>query len=292
MGNYSIKDLERLSGIKAHTIRMWEKRYGLIAPDRTSTNIRTYCDEELRKILNISILNRNGIKISKIAQLSTEEITEKINDVVDKNDDTLGKIEALSLAMIDLNEERFEQILAKTVIQLEFEDAVIKVLYPFFKQIGLMWQTGTISVAQEHFISNLIKLKMYAAIDNLLVEPTVKSKTFILFLPEGEWHELGLLFFNYLLKRRGHKVIYLGQSVPLKDLLQVIESYDYDALVGSFVASVEKNKALFYVNELVEKAKGKPVLLSGYFFQTVAEVIPQVLKIESPCDFIEKINNL
>lgn len=287
MASYSIKDLERLSGIKAHTIRIWEKRYGLIEPERTSTNIRTYCDEELRKILNISILNRNGIKISKIAQLSPDEIKKEINNVVDNNADAQGRIEALILAMVDYNEDRFEKILAKTIIQLGFENTVIKILYPFFSQIGIMWQTGTINVAQEHFISNLVKQKMYIAIDNQIVPSSDDTKTFILFLPEGEWHELGLLFFSYLIKKRGHRVVYLGQSVPVKDLLSVMDMYNYDSMVGSFVASTDEKNAIEYISRISEKAGRKKVYVSGCFFQKLNSDMQNVVKVESPNHFIE-----
>lgn len=292
MASYSIKDLERLSGIKAHTIRIWEKRYGLIEPQRTSTNIRSYCDEELKKLLNISVLNRHGIKISKIAKLSKDEIREKIHEVVQNNDDAEGKIEGLTLAMVDYDEDRFEKVLAKAIIQLGFEKTVINVLYPFFSRIGVMWQTGTIDVSQEHFISNLIKQKIYVAIDNQLVSKTEKSKTFILFLPEGEWHELGLLFFSYLLKKRNHDVVYLGQSVPLNDLIKVTENKKFDYLVGAIVASTDKVRINEYINTLCNAIGDKTLYLSGYFAQQIEIQNSSITNITSPAEFVDILQSL
>lgn len=202
MSAYTIRELENLSGIKAHTIRIWEKRYGLIAPQRTSTNIRTYCDTELKKLLNVSILNRNGLKISKIAQLSTDEIIAKISQFTSATTTSAeSQIESLILAMIDLDDYRFEQVLARAVIQYGFEDAVTTVLYPFFVRIGIMWQTGSINPAQEHFVSNLVKQKLYVAIDGLNVNFKHNARRFVFFLPEGELHEIGLLFFCFLVKK-------------------------------------------------------------------------------------------
>ena len=198
MAAYSIRELENLSGIKAHTIRIWEKRYGLIAPERTSTNIRSYCDTELKKLLNISILNRNGLKISKIAQLSPEEIVAKITQFTQDVTSTESQIESLTVAMIDLDEYRFEQLLARSIIQFGFEEAITRVLYPFFVRIGIMWQTGSVNAAQEHFITNLVKQKFYVAIDGLVVNTRQNARTFVFFLPEGELHEIGLLFSCYL----------------------------------------------------------------------------------------------
>jgi DNA-binding transcriptional MerR regulator len=169
MAAYSIRDLERLSGIKAHTIRIWEKRYGLIEPRRTTTNIRTYCDTELKKILNVSLLNRNGLKISKIVCMSSQEIADQVSRITHFMPDEQSQIEGLTTAMIDFDEARFERIIARSVIQFGFEDTLIKIIYPFFVKIGLMWQTGTVNPAQEHFVTNLVRQKVMVAIDNQFI---------------------------------------------------------------------------------------------------------------------------
>ena len=237
MANYTIRDLERLSGIKAHTIRIWEKRYGLIEPERTSTNIRTYCDAELRKLLNVSILNKNGYKISRIANLSSEEISENINKLTETPTNTETQIENLAIAMIDLDEVKFEKILTRAIIQMGFEEMVIKILNPFFHRIGIMWQTGSINPAQEHFVSNLVRQKMLVAIDSQISGESPDAKTFLLFLPEGEMHELGLLFASYVIRKRGHKVIYLGQNVPFDDLIDVERIRPCNYFLTSFTSS-------------------------------------------------------
>ncbi|MBN1597960.1 MAG: MerR family transcriptional regulator [Bacteroidales bacterium] len=263
MANYTIKDLEKLSGIKAHTIRIWEKRYGLIEPERTSTNIRTYCDAELKKLLNISILNKNGFKISKIANLTNDEITTNISRLTENLTDTETQIENLAIAMIDLDENKFERILSRTIIQLGFEDTVIKVLNPFFMRIGIMWQTGTINPAQEHFVSNLIRQKMLVAIDSQLSSESPNTKNFLLFLPEGEMHELGLLFASYLIRKRGHRVIYLGQNVPFNDLIEVDKIRSCHYLYLSFIVTLSDEEALNYLERLSKIFPDKSIYITG-----------------------------
>lgn len=220
-GQYSIRDLERLSGIKAHTLRIWEKRYGIIEPARSDTNIRYYDDEELKKVLNIAILNNYGIKISKIVGLTAKELHDKVVEISTEDISESVQVESLVVAMVEMDEARFERILTNCTIRLGFEETMMKVIYPFFKKVGVLWQTGAINPAQEHFISNLIRQKLIVAIDSQGLMTKENSKRFLLFLPEGELHEIGLLFYNYLIQKAGHKVIYLGQSVPIKDVVAV-----------------------------------------------------------------------
>ncbi|HLO61308.1 MAG TPA: MerR family transcriptional regulator [Bacteroidales bacterium] len=293
MGAYTIRELENLSGIKAHTIRIWEKRYGLISPQRTSTNIRTYRDTELKKLLNISILNRNGLKISKIAQLSSDEIVSRINQYTHDITSTESQIENLTLAMIDLDERRFEQVLARAVIKFGFEEAVIRVLYPFFMRIGLMWQTDSINITQEHFISNLVRQKFFSAIDNLEMVEKPENKRFVFFLPEGELHEIGLLFYCYLVRKREYKTLYLGQSLPLKDLSDISKTFPYDFIVTSITASLNKKGAADYIRLLSEKFNDKTVYISGARVLDFSQEIPKNVKlISSPQSFLDEIEAL
>ncbi len=293
MATYTIKDLEKLSGIKAHTLRIWEKRYGLIEPRRTSTNIRTYCDPDLRKLLNITLLNRNGIKISRIAKLSQDEIIDKINHFLQNSTDTESQIESLAIAMIDMNEGKFEKILSKSIIQYGFEETVIKIIYPFFRRVGIMWQTGTVNPAQEHFVSNLIRQKLIVAIDSQLSIASATQKSFLLFLPEGELHELGLLFFAYLIKKRGHKVTYLGQSVPINDLAEIQRLRPFDYLVTAFVSSMHDNGVLDSINTLAAKFSGKTIFISGEQTEDVNGELPLNIKIiSSPLEFINELDRL
>ncbi len=233
MVQYSIKDIERLSGIKAHTLRIWEKRYGILAPNRTDTNIRFYSNDDLRKVLNIAILNNYGLKISKIIGLSAEELHQKVIEIGYEHMEERVQIESLTVAMIDIDEARFERILANCILRLGFEQTILRVVYPFFRQVGILWQTGSVSPAQEHFISNLIRQKLIVAIDSQSLLPQTINKSFLLFLPEGELHELGLLFYNYIIRKAGYKAIYLGQSVPIRDVIAVNELIPSDFLLTS-----------------------------------------------------------
>jgi DNA-binding transcriptional MerR regulator len=293
MGTYTIRELENLSGIKAHTIRIWEKRYGLVAPQRTSTNIRSYCDSELKKLLNISILNRKGFKISKIARMSSDEINSKINQLVQDVTSTESQIESLTLAMIDLDEYRFEQVLAKTIIQFGFEETITRILYPFFTRVGILWQTGSVNPAQEHFISNLVRQKLFTAIDGLISAAKPEGKRFVFFLPEDELHEIGLLYCCYLTKKRGHNTIYLGQSVPLNDLKEVVRIGQVDYLVTAFISSFKGNDLNAYIRILSDTFLNKTIYLSGYQSLYLTDPIPDNIKrVASPYQFLEEIEKI
>ncbi len=293
MANYSIKDLERLTGIKAHTIRIWEKRYGLIDPERTSTNIRAYCDFDLKKLLNISILNKNGFKISKIAQLSANEIADNIHKLTEQPSDSESLIENLAIAMIDLDESRFEKILSRAIIQLGFEDTVIQILNPFLIRIGIMWQTGSINPAQEHFVSNLLRQKMLVAIDSQMGDNQSVAKTFILFLPEGEMHELSLLFASYIIRKRGHKVIYLGQNVPLNDLIEVGKICDPDYFLTSFITTMASCDVFNYLLSLSNEFSEKTFYVTGNKALLLKKDFPDnAVHINSPHELISKVDSI
>lgn len=263
MSTYSIKDLERLTGIKAHTIRIWEKRYGIVDPSRTDSNIRWYNDEDLKKLLNISILNRHGYKISRIASLTRKEINQKIMEVVKPESDYLSQIESLIVAMIELNEDRFERILNQSIIKIGFEETVFYVVYPFFEKIGLLWQTGTINPAQEHFISNLIRMKLCVAIDSLPAVGNPNAKKIILFLPKWELHEIGLLTYYYIARKSGVKVFYLGQNVPLCDLITVAHTVKPDVLGTYFVSAVTNEEMKKYLDDLSTEFSKQHIIVSG-----------------------------
>ncbi|UPT66241.1 MAG: MerR family transcriptional regulator [Sphingobacteriales bacterium JAD_PAG50586_3] len=228
MAQYSIKDLERLSGIKAHTIRIWEQRYGVLKPERTETNIRRYDDMELKLLLNISQLIRHGGKISKLSRLTEDQLSKEL-EVVSENtsspDDFYSiHIDKLIIAMVDFCERKFEKVISVTTIKFGFDATMRYVILPFLRKVGIMWQVGEINVAQEHFVTNLIRRKIIVAIDGLLIPE--RDVRYVLYLPEGEFHEMGLLFAKYYFKSRGVQVLYLGQSVPLKDLKEAIKVYD------------------------------------------------------------------
>ncbi|UTW61177.1 MerR family transcriptional regulator [bacterium SCSIO 12741] len=226
MRKYVIKDLERLSGIKAHTIRIWEQRYGLLEPERTDTNIRYYKDNDLRKLLNVSLLLEKGLKISKISAMTETMLHTEVSGYLAGStkvaDDLETYLRGLIVAMIELDEDRFHHIFSKSVHEIGFQRTIVELIYPFLVKIGIMWGVEEINPAQEHFISCLIRQKMITAIDQIDLKPYRKS-TFMLYLSQGEMHEIGLILTHYLLKAHGFKVIYLGQDVPYRDLCSIYD---------------------------------------------------------------------
>lgn len=262
MGKYSIKELEHLSGIKAHTIRIWEKRHNLISPERTPTNIRLYSDEDLKKIINVSLLNNHGMKISRIADMTSDELTQRVLELTEKNDDAQTHIDQLVLSMMDLEEERFEKTLSSLVIRFGFEKLVTEIIYPFLEKIGILWQTRNINPAQEHFISNLIRQKLIVAIDSLPI-PVESNRKLVLFLPEYELHELGLLFSHYLCRKAGYRTYYLGQKVPHDDLVSVVKTVKPHMLVTSLTTNLGE-AVEDYLQRLSADFPAQRILVSGY----------------------------
>ena len=222
MNAFTIKDLENISGIKAHTIRIWEQRFGLLKPQRSDTNIRYYCNEELKTILNIALLNKHGFKISQIDKMTRGEMCSKILEL--RSGEAIHDIVVNDLikGMIDINIYGFECTLNNYIKTNGIESTVKDVIFPFLEKIGILWQTGYIMPAQEHFVTGIIRQKLIVAIDQAPVNSD--GKTCLLFLPEGEHHELGLLFLHYLLKARGARVIYLGANVPMHDVESIIHT--------------------------------------------------------------------
>jgi len=215
---FSIKDLENISGIKAHTIRIWEKRYNLLEPKRTKTNIRLYSNESLQKLLNIVLLKNNDFKISKIAKLSSEEIIRKSREIaltIGINDEAIN---SFKLSMFQFDKILFNNTYNVLSHKKTFREIFKDVFIPFLKHIGLLWQTDTLIPAHENFISNLIAQKIQINTEKLQHSVPHSSKTYVLFLPENEIHELGLLYLNYELVLRGNNTIYLRQSLPLDNL--------------------------------------------------------------------------
>lgn len=277
MGKYSIKELERISGIKAHTIRIWEKRHQIINPQRTSSNIRFYSDEDLKKIINVSLLNNHGMKISKIASMSFEEINAKVLNMTETKPEAHVYIDQLAVAMIDLEEESFEKTLGTVIKKFGFERCVIEVVYPFLEKIGILWHTGNITPAHEHFISNLIRQRLIISIAALPI-PLKKSKKAILFLPEGELHEIGLLFFHYLARRKGFKTIYLGQSVPHHDLKTIYQIHHPHVLITSFTSYPPAVLFEKYIQTLATDFAAATILASGPQLRNTAFRIPKNVK--------------
>jgi DNA-binding transcriptional MerR regulator len=264
MAQYSIKDLERISGIKAHTIRIWEKRYGIVEPKRTDSNIRFYCDTDVKKLMNVVILLNQGYKISKLAALDPHELSKKVLEISMISNGHDSQIENLVVAMIEMDESKFDKILNQSIIKEGFENTVFKLLYPFFEWIGVLWQAGSINPAHEHFITNLVKQKIYVAIDSIPLPAGNEIKKFLLFLPEWDLHDMGLLVYDYLIRSRGYKVIYLGPAVPEDDIYSVSDFLLPDFLLVAFTNAVEKGKIEAYIQRLANRYPEKTIFITGH----------------------------
>lgn len=273
MGKYSIKELEQLSGIKAHTIRIWEKRHHLVEPSRTAGNIRFYSDEDLKKIINVSLLNNQGVKISKIVTLTGEEMRQKVAELSEAKNSVDIYIDQLVIAMVDMEEEQFEKILSNLIIKFGFQRAVLEIVYPFLEKIGILWLTNNISPAQEHFISHLIRQKLIVAIDALTIAPKTAMRV-LLFLPEGELHELGLLFYYYIAKKEGFRTYYLGQTVPYNDLKLVVETHQPQLIISSFTTVPQAKNVSDFIKRLSKDFTTAKILVSGHVLKNVTTGMP------------------
>jgi len=271
MAVYSINDLEKLCGIKAHTIRIWEKRYDIIQPKRTETNIRYYLDEDLQKVLNISLLNRNGIKISKIAKMSDEEIQREVSKFTEVSATEDDKMDALMFAMLELNEYKFTKILDHNIREQGYEATMNDIIYPFMDKLSMMWIAGSITGAHENFVASLIRRKTIIAIDEVSGNYDPAKPTFLIYLPKEESHELSLLFLHFLLKKIGATVINLGTQVPLIDVLEGQRISKADYVFTLFNDSFANAPLQPYINELGRHLENCTVLVSGY--QTVVQSI-------------------
>ncbi|HZH86083.1 MAG TPA: MerR family transcriptional regulator [Brumimicrobium sp.] len=261
MAEYKIKDLETLTGIKAHTIRMWEKRYDLLSPERTETKIRTYSDEDLVKLLNISILYDNGWKISKIAECSEQEIKRNVDRICNDEQSFSAVVSLLIQSMIEMDCDTFERVLNKSIEKEGLEMAYQNYLLAFLNRIGVLWMVGTITSVQEHFVSNLIRQKVIVETDKL---PIVDKRRFdaVLFTPEGEFHEISLLYYNYILKKRNYRTLYLGANLPITDLKKTLKTTNPKNLIVSMVANVNEIDYSQYLNQLINEVK-LPIFLGG-----------------------------
>ena len=251
---FSIKDLENLTNIKAHTIRIWEKRYNLLQPERTDTNIRYYSLSNLQKLLNISYLNNNGYKISKIAALKANEIPKLVKEVA-KNDMTNNHaIDTFKLSMLNFDQKLFYDTYESLMKEKSFTEIFYQDFIPLLSQIGVLWQTDTITPAHEHFLTSLIRQKILINTELLQSQNQVDTnKVFVLYLPDNEVHELGLMLVNYEILAKGHQAIFLGQSVPIDSLKDLLSYYDDITFVSYFTVKPEKENLSNYIQEFSEK---------------------------------------
>ncbi len=283
---YSIKDLESLSGIKAHTLRIWEKRYSIFRPDRTDTNIRYYKDDDLQKILNISLLNRKGVKISKIAEMTDHEIKHKVAELTDVGLGFEDQIDSMMLSMFELDEAKFNLIIEHQIKADGFEKTINNVLYPLLDKLSTMWMAGSVKSVHENFVSNIIKRKIIVEIDNLITCQNFKNIRCLVYLPEYETHELSLLYLQYILVKNNIKVFNLGTNVPIIDVLEGKNIFEPHFIFTIFNDSFSETPLQPYLDDLAKNAPEAQILISG--FQTSS----QKLKLPPNVKILNSINHV
>lgn len=279
MSSYSIKDLEQISGIKAHTIRIWEQRYQFLQPSRTTTNIRTYSSSELKTILNVSLLNKYGFKISHIDKMSAEQMEEKILSInqIDAQKDRV--VNNLIKEMVSLNMAGFEHQLDNYIAQKGIEKTITEIIFTFLERVGILWITNHINPAQEHLATNVLRQKIIYGIEKL--PPIAKySKRVVLFLPEAEHHEIGILFVHFLLKQNGIYVDYLGANVPMIDLDYLAKTVKVDYLFCHLTSPAKKFKFDKFISQLTEISKVSSVVLSGQLIQEYKGEVPASIQLK------------
>ena len=280
---FSIKNLENLSGIKAHTLRIWEKRYNLLEPERTDTNIRRYSLDSLRKLLNVTLLYNHGFKISKIASLDDSEIPKLVRSIALKANSEQVSINAFKLAMINFDYELFDTNYEEILQHHNFEYLFMNIFMPLMKELGILWQTGAISPSHEHFITNLVKQKIHLQTEYLQknkFEPN--HPIFVLFLPENEIHELGILYLNYLILSKGYRTIFLGQSLQTSSL-QTLYSYETNYYFVSYITvEPSKDEIMPYLqnfyNKILDKQDSKLILFGPQQIAIDKEALPEKIE--------------
>jgi MerR family transcriptional regulator, light-induced transcriptional regulator len=274
--SFSIRDLENLSGIKAHTIRIWEQRYSFLKPQRTTTNIRNYTNEELKVILNVALLNKYGYKISNISKLSDGELREKILSLTQTQAQQERIVIDLLKHMIDMDMEGFETLIDGYIAARGMEKSVVQVIFPFLEKIGVLWQTSHIIPAQEHLVSNIIRQKLCVAINSLKISLN-NNRSVCCFLPEGEFHELGLLYMHYMMKNRGFNVIYLGASVPIEDVQYVVSQKKPEFLLTHITTLGHNLSFERLMTSLAKKFPAEKVIVTGSVAGRFEKKIPSSL---------------
>lgn len=289
MNLYQIAELEQLTGVKAHTIRIWEQRYNLIKPVRTETNIRRYNDEQVKKMLNVTTLLSKGYKISKIAALTENEISDIVLKIQKTSTDSVvykTYINDLTVAMLNFDEPLFEKIYQTALKKLGVFDTMLQIVYPLLHKIGVMWVVDDATPIQEHFASNIIKRKLMAAIDGLPAAAKKKGK-FLLILPPNEWHDIGLIFANYIIKAKGYEAIYFGQNVPYENINPVIKMIKPSYIVMLYITARKPEEVYVELKKNLHLSKGVTLLLGGNpTITTYLESKKNINVLKSPNDLL------
>jgi DNA-binding transcriptional MerR regulator/methylmalonyl-CoA mutase cobalamin-binding subunit len=293
LATFSIKDIESLTGIKSHTLRIWEQRFSFLKPKRTKTNIRYYDDDDLKLLLNISVLNNHNVKISEIAKMTSSEMSNSIIKLSNQTSKYTNQIKDLILPMMSFDEFGFHNKLNELINDIGLEETYINILLPFLVEVGLLWQIGGIQPSHEHFVTNIIKQKLFCHIDSQITNKGDFRKKFLLFLPETETHSLSLLFANYIIRSRGHDVIFLGQEVPLEDLKNAFKNESPDYIYTTATIAHLKISVQEMLDFLSENWPNSKILVSGYqFIISDAQIPANVNLMKKADDFINFINGI
>jgi DNA-binding transcriptional MerR regulator len=280
--SFSIKNLEHLSGIKAHTIRIWEKRYNLFEPERTDTNIRMYDLENLQKLLNVTLLYNNGYKISKIAALEPQEINNNVHNLIVNKDADDWSIGLFKLAMINFDQRLFTKTFNELLEQFSFREIFKNVFVPLMNELGVLWQTNSISPSHEHFITSLVKQKIHSMCEELQSkEVRRKDRRFVLFLPDNEIHELGLLYLYYEVLFHGFQCVFLGQSVPIKSLSNLVDIGEPITFISYFTIEPTQDKINTYLHTFTEEitcTMDCNLWMLGYQVQFIKDELPEQMR--------------
>jgi len=279
MNAFTIKDLENLSGIKAHTIRIWEQRYSFLKPERSDTNIRYYSNNELKTILNISLLNKYGYKISHIDKMSEVEMHDKIVSLTQIQAQQEKIVNDLIKHLVDLDLNKFEKIIDDYIKAKGIQKSIVQIIFPFLERIGILWVTNHINPAQEHLVTNIIRQKLIVGIDGIKQHAHPK-KTALLFLPEGEYHELGLLFTSFLLKSNGVQILYLGANVPMRDMEYIAKLKRPDFLYTHLTSVAHNFNFEKFLSNLHSKLPGYQVFVSGQLTQSYKKKLPSHIELK------------
>ncbi len=266
MAQYSISDLEQLSGVKAHTIRIWEQRYNLLKPSRTTTNIRTYGEADLRRLLNVATLCGRGQRISQVVRMSEEERQAAALALCNEVQPTDGpRLNALLTAALDLDEPALHRHFDEAIHELGTEDTLLRLGYPLLQRLGVSWKAGSLSLAQERLVAQLLRQELLASADALPLIPLAQADAprWLLFLPQGEWQELSLLFMNYALRARGCQVLYLGPNLPLVDVVAAARTFRPTVLATVLTTAPARAQVKSFATELRAQCPEATVMLFG-----------------------------
>lgn len=291
---FSIKDLENFSGIKAHTIRIWEKRYRILEPDRTDSNIRRYNESELKKILNVAFLNRNGLKISRIAKLDEDDLTQQVMSLSSSRDDSEQDFQPGKILMsaIRFNEHLFKESLLPLIKHTGIEDAYCRFLFPLLEKSRILWQTGSLSRAQEQFIRNTIR--QLITVEDSLIKPWAgkTGPTVAMINTSDNLTDNNFLFYKFALKKRGFDVIFTGGTLPASEVFEIYKIKPFDYLVVNSSAFDFARKKLGYFNNLGKSLKIKKIILTDSPEERDKKFQEKLIITRDPAGFIRCIEGL